>query len=52
MYKIVLTRQAEKDAAKLEQTGLKAKAAFLLQIIKQNPKSPLPPHHVGIPAFA
>ncbi|MCL2802185.1 MAG: Txe/YoeB family addiction module toxin [Treponema sp.] len=37
MYNIVLTRQAAKDAQKLEQTGLKPKTAELLKIIRQNP---------------
>jgi len=37
MYNIVLSRQAIKDARKLEQTGLKPKAAELLNIIRQNP---------------
>ena len=37
MYSIVLTRQAVKDAQKLEQAGLKPKAASLLGILKQNP---------------
>ena len=37
MYSIVLTRQAVKDAQKLEQTGLKPKAANLLGILRQNP---------------
>jgi len=37
MYKIVLTRQAEKDAQKLEQTGLKPKAVGLIKIIRHNP---------------
>ena len=37
MYNIVLTRQAEKDAKKLEQAGLKPKAVVLLRIIMENP---------------
>ena len=37
MYNIVLSRQAEKDARKLEQTGLKPKAANLLRILRYNP---------------
>jgi Txe/YoeB family toxin of toxin-antitoxin system len=37
MYNIVLTRQAMKDALKLEQTGLKSKAVSLLRIIRENP---------------
>jgi len=37
MYKIVLTRQAKKDAQKLEQNGLKPKAAGIIKIIRFNP---------------
>jgi Txe/YoeB family toxin of toxin-antitoxin system len=37
MYSIVLTRQAVKDAEKLEQAGLKSKAVSLLRIIRENP---------------
>jgi len=37
MYKIVLTRQAKKDARKLEETGLKPKAADMIRIIRRNP---------------
>ena len=37
MYNIVLTRQAVKDAQKLEQTGLKPKTIRLLRTLKQNP---------------
>jgi len=37
MYKLVLTRQAIKDANKLEQAGIKTKAISLLKIIQQNP---------------
>ena len=37
MYKLVLTRQAVKDAQKLEQAGMKTKAVSLLQLIRQNP---------------
>ena len=37
MYNIVLTRQAVKDARKLEQAGLKPKSVILLKLIRQNP---------------
>ena len=37
MYKISLTRQAEKDAQKLEHAGLKPKTSGLLRIIRKNP---------------
>jgi len=37
MFNIVLTRQAEKDAKKLEQAGFKPRAVVLLGILCQNP---------------
>ena len=37
MYKIMLTKQAKKDAGILEETGLKPKAAGLIKIIHVNP---------------
>jgi Txe/YoeB family toxin of toxin-antitoxin system len=37
MYSVILTRQAVKDAQKLEQAGLKNKAVNLLRIIRDNP---------------
>jgi Txe/YoeB family toxin of toxin-antitoxin system len=37
MYSIIFSRQAVKDAQKLERTGLKSKAVVLLRIIRQNP---------------
>ena len=37
MYKLILTRQAEKDARKLEEAELKTKTVSLLRIIRQNP---------------
>ena len=37
MYSIVLTRQAVKDAQKLEQAGLKPKAVNLIKILCRNP---------------
>jgi len=37
MYNVVLTHQAVKDAQKIEQTGLKPKAANLLRILRLNP---------------
>ena len=44
MYKTGLTRQAEKDAGKLEQAGLKPKAIVLLRIIRKNPFQNPPPY--------
>jgi len=37
MYNIVLTRQAEKDALKIEQAGLKPKVALMLRVLRHNP---------------
>jgi Txe/YoeB family toxin of toxin-antitoxin system len=44
MYSINLTRQAVKDAKKLEQAGLKPKTVNLLRIIRQNPFQNPPPY--------
>jgi len=44
MYNIFLTHQAEKDARKLEQAGLKPKAASLLWILRRNPFQNPPPY--------
>ncbi|MCL2065856.1 MAG: Txe/YoeB family addiction module toxin [Treponema sp.] len=44
MYKTSLTRQAEKDARKLEQVGLKQKTIYLLRIIRNNPFQNPPPY--------
>jgi toxin YoeB len=37
MWKIVFTKQAQKDAEKIARTGLKKKAETLLKIIEENP---------------
>jgi Txe/YoeB family toxin of toxin-antitoxin system len=44
MYNIVLTHHAAKDAQKLEQSGLKPKAAGLISVIRQNPFQNPPPY--------
>jgi Txe/YoeB family toxin of toxin-antitoxin system len=36
-WRLVFTRQAQKDAKKLAASGLKAKAQILLQILRENP---------------
>ena len=36
-WKIVYTKQVQKDAKKLSQSGLKIKAQILLEIIQHNP---------------
>ena len=37
MWKIVFTKQAQKDAEKLAASGLKSKAEEIIEILKQNP---------------
>jgi toxin YoeB len=36
MYKLIYTRQAQKDAKKLAQSGLKRNASKILEIIKED----------------
>lgn len=36
-YRVVLTKQAQKDAKKLSTSGLRAKAEQLIQILRDNP---------------
>lgn len=43
-WRLVYTRQAQKDAAKLAGAGLKQKAAELLDILETNPYQNLPPY--------
>lgn len=43
-YKIVYTKQAQKDAKKLASSGLKNKAQLLLDLITQNPYQNPPPY--------
>ena len=42
-WKLVFTKQAQKDAEKLAAAGLKPKAQALLAILEQNPYQPPPP---------
>lgn len=44
MYEIIYTKSAQKDALKLKQSGLKAKAQKLLDIIANNPWQTPPPY--------
>ena len=37
MWKVVFTKQAQKDAKKLSTSGLKSKAEKIIEILKQNP---------------
>ncbi len=43
-WKIVYTRQAQKDAKKIASSGLKNKASSLLEILKTNPFQTPPPY--------
>ena len=42
-WKIVYTKQAQKDAKKLSSSGLKSKAETLLDILEKNPFLKTPP---------
>ena len=37
MYKVVFSKQAQKDAKKIASTGLKQKVLKLIEILKKNP---------------
>ena len=43
-WKLVFTKQAQKDAKKLASSGLKTQAEKLLNILKDNPFSNPPPY--------
>ena len=43
-WRIVYTRQAQRDAEKVAAAGLKPKAEKLLSILSQNPYQPPPPY--------
>jgi Txe/YoeB family toxin of toxin-antitoxin system len=43
-WKLVYTRQAQKDAKKLAAAGLKEKAVELLEILERNPYETPPPY--------
>lgn len=42
-WKVIFTKQAQKDAKKLSRSGLKPKAEKLLAILKKNPYQTPPP---------
>jgi Txe/YoeB family toxin of toxin-antitoxin system len=44
MYKMVFTKQAQKDAQLVERAGLKSKTAELLSIMRKNPYQNPPPY--------
>ena len=43
-WKLVYTKQAQKDAKKLSAAGLKAKAKQLLDLLAENPQQNPPPY--------
>ena len=43
MWKVVFTRQAQKDAKKLSAAGLRPKAEKLIEILRNNPYQTPPP---------
>jgi Txe/YoeB family toxin of toxin-antitoxin system len=43
-WKLVFTKQAQKDAKKLSASGLKEKAQSLLDVIRENPYQNPPPY--------
>lgn len=44
MWQLVFTKQAQKDAKKISQAGLKPNAERLLQILKEDPYRKPPPY--------
>jgi toxin YoeB len=43
-WEIVFTRQAQKDAQKLAEAGLKPKAEKLIRVLRENPYQTPPPY--------
>lgn len=44
IWKVVFTKQAQKDAKKLSKSGLKPKAEDIIELLKQNPYQTPPPY--------
>lgn len=44
MYKVFFTRQAQKDAKKVSQSGLRKNAKKLLDVLQKNPFQTPPPY--------
>ena len=44
IWKVVYTKQAQKDAKKLSTSGLKSKATEIIDILKTNPYQTPPPY--------
>lgn len=43
MWRVVFTKQAQKDAKKLSSAGLRPKAEKLIEILRENPYQTAPP---------
>jgi len=43
-WRVVFTRDAQRDGKKIARSGLKPQAERLLAILKENPYQPPPPH--------
>jgi Txe/YoeB family toxin of toxin-antitoxin system len=43
-WKVVFTKQAQKDAIKLSASGLKSNAENMIELLKQNPYQTPPPY--------
>lgn len=43
-WKLVYTKQAQKDAKKINQFGLKSKTQIILEVIRENPFQNSPPY--------
>lgn len=43
-WKIIYTKQAQKDAKKIANSGLKRKVLFLLELLEENPFETPPPY--------
>jgi Txe/YoeB family toxin of toxin-antitoxin system len=50
-YRVVFTKQAQKDAKKIARTGLKAKAAELIEMLKNDPFQSPPPFEALVGAL-
>ena len=44
MWKVVFTKQAQKDAKKLSTSGLKSKAEKIIELLEYNPYETPPPY--------
>ncbi|MGJ3242693.1 MAG: Txe/YoeB family addiction module toxin [Opitutales bacterium] len=50
-YRVVFTKQAQKDAKKIARTDLKAKAAELIELLKNDPFQSPPPFEALVGAL-